>query len=109
MESNFQLDDILHSLNTQEFNDPRLKEILKKLYSKFNSLNVEEKVQEVFSPPPPSRRGTQPTPSATLAARAPSRHRRAHDPRRAGTSPEPETLDRARWWAHPTRAAGDAP
>ncbi|EAR83084.2 3',5'-cyclic-nucleotide phosphodiesterase (macronuclear) [Tetrahymena thermophila SB210] len=43
-ESFYQLDDILNSLNNSEFNDPRIKLILKKLYSKINSFNIEEKV-----------------------------------------------------------------
>ncbi|KAL4427525.1 hypothetical protein ABPG74_015228 [Tetrahymena malaccensis] len=43
-ESFYQLDDILNSLNNSEFNDPRIKLILKKLYSKINSINIEEKV-----------------------------------------------------------------
>ncbi|KAL4468314.1 hypothetical protein ABPG72_010715 [Tetrahymena utriculariae] len=43
-ESFYQLDDILNSLNNSEFNDPRIKLILKKLYSKINSISIEEKV-----------------------------------------------------------------
>lgn len=35
-------------MNTSEFNDPRIKRILKKLYSKVNSKNTEEKVQKEY-------------------------------------------------------------
>lgn len=41
-------DDILSNLHTSELTDPRIKHILRKLYSKVNSTTTEEKVQKEY-------------------------------------------------------------